>query len=73
MAIIDTTFRTITCDAPGCDKTVTFEMNSDETDIVEQHPWLHTARLVQAAGRNFVYCSDSCEVAAISDGAHKFA
>jgi hypothetical protein len=65
MAIIDRVFRTIACDGPNCAKTVTFEKNKAD-NIVEQHPWLKTARLVQARGRNFVYCSDSCEVAAIS-------
>jgi len=50
---------------------VTFQQNkADKTDIIEQHSWLRTARFVQAAGRNFVYCSDLCEVEAIRKGAH---
>jgi hypothetical protein len=70
MAIIDRVFRTITCNRPNCGKTVTFQRNrADETDVIEQHPWLRTARFVQAASRNYLYCSDLCEVAAISDGA----
>jgi hypothetical protein len=69
MAIIDRVFRTIACDGPNCAKTVTFEKNKAD-NVVEQHPWLKTARLVQAAGRDFVYCSDLCVVAAISGGTH---
>jgi hypothetical protein len=66
MAIYDTILRTITCDGPNCVKTVTFQQNkADKMDIIEQHPWLRTARLVQVGGRNFVYCSDLCEVEAI--------
>jgi hypothetical protein len=67
MAIIDRLFRTIACDGPNCGKTVTFNQSDKEEakKVISDNPWLHAARLVQAAGRNFVYCSDLCEVEAI--------
>jgi hypothetical protein len=72
MAIIDQTFRTISCNGPGCDKKVTFNQTdkAESEKVIVDNPWLKTARFVQAAGQNFVYCSDPCEVSAVAEGVH---
>jgi len=70
MAILDQTYRTITCNAPGCKNTVTFDVK-DGQKVTEATPWLKSARVVQTGdGRNLVYCSDPCEVAGITEGWH---
>jgi hypothetical protein len=73
MSIQDSMYRTVSCNGPNCDKTVTFEQRQDNQGAVaatEANPWLKTIRIVQASGRNFVYCSDACELANIGLGAH---
>jgi len=71
MSVVDTAYRTITCNGPECDKTVTFEPK-DAEKTVKENPWLENARLVNrlSDGRVFAYCSDPCEVKAITAGAH---
>jgi len=73
MSILDSTYRTVSCNGPGCDKTATFEQRQDNQGAVaatETHPWLKTVRIVSASGHNFVYCSDACELANVGLGAH---
>lgn len=71
MSVVDNTYRTITCNGPECDKTVTFEPK-DAEKTVKENPWLDNARLVNrlADGRVYAYCSDTCEVKAVTAGAH---
>jgi hypothetical protein len=68
MSIVDVQIRTITCN--NCDKTVTFN-TKDHQQVVIDNPWLNASRVVQTGdGRNFVYCSDECEVVGIGTGSH---
>ena len=78
MGIIDSQFRTVTCDQ--CKKTVTYEQLVDprtgrsggiDPKTMEENPWLRTNRIILTAdGRNFGYCSDLCEVAGLESGQH---
>lgn len=71
MSILDSAFRTVTCD--GCNKTITFQQQDQEAmkKAVEDNPWLKTLRIVQTSqGRNFAYCSDECELKSVSEGKH---
>jgi hypothetical protein len=75
MAIIDNVFRTVTCDGPSCKKTVTFEQKQDQSGVkeaMEKEPWIKTCRVTQqvSGGRNFVYCSDTCELEGVASGKH---
>jgi hypothetical protein len=71
MAIVDLTYRSLTCNAPGCDKTVTFETPREQQSVVEANPWLKTGRIIQTSeGKNFFYDSDLCEIAGIEAGFH---
>jgi hypothetical protein len=67
VAIIDVTFRSITCNGDGCEKTVTFEPKEAEA-TAKEHVWLRNLRIVQAAGRNFTYCSDECLLTGVEAG-----
>lgn len=70
MSIIQQTFKTVTCNGPECKNTATFEAGSEQA-VAEKEPWFKTLRMVQTAqGRNFVYCSDACEIANVATGAH---
>lgn len=70
MSILDQQFRTITCNGPGCEKTITYSM-ADAKTTVEANPWLKSVRLVSVEGKQpFVYCSDSCEVGGVTTGQH---
>ena len=75
MGIIDSNFRTVTCDM--CKKTVTYEQQQLngrihlDPKVMEDNPWLKTNRVVLTAdGRNFGYCSDLCEVAGLETKQH---
>lgn len=75
MGIVDTNFRTVTCDA--CKKTVTYEQQQSngrihiDPQVLESNPWLKSNRVVLTAdGRNFGYCSDLCEVAGLESKRH---
>jgi hypothetical protein len=70
MSVVDQSFRTITCNGAGCEKTTTFNQ-TDSKLAEEQNPWLKNCRMVQVPGRAaFVYCSDSCEVSGVTTGQH---
>ena len=70
MSIIQQTFKTVTCNGPECKNTATFEAGSEQA-VAEEKPWFKTLRMVQTAqGRNFVYCSDACEIANVATGVH---
>lgn len=70
MSVIRQAFTTITCNGVGCANTVTFE-DSKQQEVANETPWMRTIRVVQTGqGRNFVYCSDSCELSNVGAGAH---
>lgn len=68
MSIVDSQFRTITCNT--CGKTVTFEPK-DTVTVNDANSWLKTLRVIQTfQGRNYCYCSDECELAGVAAGNH---
>lgn len=71
MAVVQATYVTISCNGPNCPNTVTFSQ-ADEEKVFSSTPWLKTLRMVQQIRdkRNFSYCSDSCELAAVAAGQH---
>lgn len=63
MGIVQTIYKTVTCDGPSCKNTATFEHRQDNRGVleaVEKYPWIKMIREVQAANRNFLFCSDQC-------------
>lgn len=75
MSILDSQFRTVTCNAPSCKNTVTFQQAQDQIAVkeaMEANAWLKTTRLVQQiyGGRNFCYCSDACELEGVAANYH---
>ncbi|SRR6266478_1975405 len=73
MAIVATTFQTISCNS--CDKTVTFDAAVFQTpagqkETIEANPWLRAYRAVNTIldGRVSGYCSDECLIKAIEAG-----
>jgi hypothetical protein len=77
MSLTNTTVQTIKCDAPGCDKELTFAQ-SQTPEFVKNNPWLRSVRIVQGIftenpqipNKVFVYCSDTCEVNGTGTGKH---
>jgi len=72
MGIVDSNIRAISCDGPGCDKQIMYDRKAEkETFELPENVWLRGTRVTQTAdGRNLVYCSDVCEVKAVSTGVH---
>lgn len=72
MSVFDSQFRTITCNGPECDKTVTYDVKEAQKVLTaEGNEWLKSVRFVQSSdGRNFAYCSDTCEVKGVGSGLH---
>lgn len=80
MGVNKTGFITVSCDAEGCDKNVTFEESqAGEQGALQDNPWLSNIRHIIPTGtvvngqrldRKFSYCSDECEAKAIATGAH---
>lgn len=74
MGTIVAQYRTVTCDGPSCKNTLTFEARENNNrallEIMEKNSWLKTVREVQAAGQQFLYCSDACELEAVGLGKH---
>lgn len=72
MPIVDTQVRTISCDGPGCTKQVLFDRREEKATFDNpENAWIRTTRAIQTGdGRNFVYCSDVCEVKGVSTGNH---
>ncbi len=80
MPMTDSVFRTISCDGPKCTKTAELlEVNSSDQEQqpgikaildkkLKDTPWLQSPRVVQAAGKQFLFCSDPCLVDAASVG-----
>ncbi len=70
MPFSDVQLRTIKCDGPGCDKTVTFDLK--DVKAIQAIEWLKSVRVVQTGdNRAFAYCSDVCEVKGVTSGEHK--
>lgn len=67
-------FVTVTCDGK-CGQTVTFaQTQEEEKQALKDHPWLNSMRVIQTRDkRQFQYCSDSCEIEAVSTGIHNIA
>ena len=66
-------YKTVSCNGPGCENTVTYEASQEGADqaITLTTPWMKTLRVVQTKqGRVFAYCSDSCELGSIAAGNH---
>ena len=70
MSIVDAQIRSISCNGPKCDKTVTFDVKNHE-QVSKDNPWLSTGRNVGTVfGATFFYCSDTCEMENTAAGAH---
>jgi hypothetical protein len=76
MAIVDSQFRTLTCES--CDKAVTFSIQEFQTPegqkkILEESPWIRGFRISNMVmdGRVFGYCSSLCEIKGIESGNHE--
>ena len=72
MTILDSTIRTLACDAPGCTKQVIFDHKEAQTVLaLPENVWVKGHRIIVTAdNRNFAYCSDICEVKGIETGKH---
>ena len=70
MSISDAVSRTISCDAPECGKTVSFNPQVPD-EVIALPDWIRTTRTVQLGNRaSFTYCSDVCEVKGVTTGNH---
>lgn len=73
MSINDTVIRTIKCDGPGCAREqLLFDRKEEQVVFGKpENAWVKGLRLVQTAdGRQFMYCSDECEVKGAGTGQH---
>lgn len=72
MSTIQSTFITVSCDGPGCDKSVTFPATEQgQAEANQTSPWLNSLRIVQTQDkRQLNYCSDECEANAVGAGTH---
>jgi hypothetical protein len=72
MPIVPVAYKTISCDGPSCTNSITFLEEKDAMQKLNNDlPWFKTLRMVQnSSGRNFVYCSDTCELGNVAAGAH---
>ncbi len=72
MPLSDEALRTIKCDGPECNKNITFKRAEEkQTFDSPANIWLKSIRLIQTIDqRNFVYCSDVCEIMGTKGGQH---
>lgn len=72
MSTVQSAFVTITCDGPGCPKTVTFPATEQgQAEAFQDYPWLSTLRGVGTPDkRQLSYCSDVCEANGLATGSH---
>jgi hypothetical protein len=72
MSTTQSAFITITCDGPGCEKSVTFAATQQgQGEAINDNPWMNSLRSVLLPDeRRFSYCSDECEVKSTSLGKH---
>lgn len=78
MGLVNTVYSTITCEGPGCEKTITF-LASEEQQVLSkpENAWVtKTARVVtnlmpapgQQKPQAHLYCSDVCTIKAAETG-----
>lgn len=72
MSTLQSTFITVSCDGPECDKSVTFPATEQgNADAFQDNPWLATLRGVGTPDkRQLSYCSDECEAKGLATGTH---
>jgi len=72
LALQDQALRTIKCDNDECNKLITFDRAKEkETFESPANLWLKSLRLIQTVDqRQFVYCSDVCEIMGTKSGKH---
>jgi hypothetical protein len=72
LSTVQTTFLTVSCDGPGCTKSVTFPgTEQGQLEAMRDAPWLNSLRIVQTSDkRQLGYCSDECEANAVGNGSH---
>lgn len=72
MSTVQTVFITVSCDGPGCDKSVTFPgTEQGQAEATQDSPWMNSLRIVQTPDkRQLGYCSDECEAKAVGTGSH---
>lgn len=80
MGQISTVYISLTCEGPGCDKTVTFLASKEQEELTKpENNWaIKTARrvlnLVPPVGQQkpveHLYCGDVCEIKATETGRH---
>lgn len=72
MSEVVSSYVTVSCDGPECDKTVTFlQTQEDAKKAFADNTWMNSIRSIQTVdGQKFVYCSDECEIKAAGQGVH---
>lgn len=76
MSVLDQGFRTVKCDNPGCDKSITFEHTQVVATLQDPaNAWTKSVRIVKLLfggeqAPTFSYCSDVCEIEGIKTGKH---
>lgn len=63
----------VKCDRPGCPSEAKYDaLNKEAVSTVKvENPWIQSIRIVKAQdGREFLYCSDICEIEQIKSGVH---
>lgn len=63
----------VKCDRPGCPSEAKYDaLNKESVATVKvENPWIQSIRIVKAQdGREFLYCSDICEIEQIKLGVH---
>lgn len=70
--VVESKFVTFSCDAPECGKAATFAATKEDKQVaVLNNPWLNSMRFITtSSGLQVSYCSDECEIKAVSSGAH---
>jgi hypothetical protein len=72
MGILDLTFRTISCNAMDCNKTITYDRNEEKKTFDNlDNVWLKSFRQVTTLDQRVLgYCSDLCEISGVGTGTH---
>lgn len=61
---------TVSCDAEGCDKTISFDAASMQ-QVMAANPWTQNVRTILTSdNRKLTYCCDDCEVKGAATGSH---
>lgn len=72
MGIQNMQLKSVTCNGPECDKTVTYDIRDEKSVIDAQgNEWMKNLRIVSTFDqRAFLYCSDICEAKSLATGQH---